>query len=119
MRNNTGYRKSEQVIYGVHSVNEALQAGKEIEKVIIQNNVHGEWVPEIRKMLNEREIPIQFLPSEAMNRLVRGNHQGIAAFLSPFSTKRLKLLFRWYMKPANHRLSLCSIVLPMSETWEP
>lgn len=75
--------KAEQIIYGVHPVIEALQAGKEIEKVILQNNVYGEWVPRIRKMLTESEIPMQFLPAEAMNRLVQGKHQGIAAFLSP------------------------------------
>jgi len=76
-------KRAEQIVYGVHSVTEALQAGKDIEKVIIQNNVHGEWLPRIRKILNERDIPAHFLPPEAMNRLVKGNHQGVAAFLSP------------------------------------
>lgn len=84
--------KAEQVIYGVHSVTEALQAGKDIEKVIIQNNVHGEWVPKIRKTLAELEIPLQALPAEAMNRLVQGNHQGIAAFLSPIQYQAIEAI---------------------------
>jgi 23S rRNA (guanosine2251-2'-O)-methyltransferase len=92
MKNYPSRSKTEQIIYGVHSVTEALQAGKEIEKVIMQNNVHGEWVPGIRKALNEREIPIQNLPVEAMNRLVRGNHQGIAAFLSPIQYQSIEAI---------------------------
>jgi len=84
MRKNFQSRKrAEQIVYGVHSVTEALQAGRDIDKVVIQNNVHGEWLPRIRKILNERDIPAQFLPAEAMNRLIKGNHQGVAAFLSP------------------------------------
>jgi tRNA G18 (ribose-2'-O)-methylase SpoU len=49
MKNYPSRSKTEQIIYGVHSVTEALQAGKEIEKVILQNNVHGEWVPQDQK----------------------------------------------------------------------
>lgn len=89
-RNYQDYRKSEQIVYGVHSVTEALQAGKDIEKVVLQNNVHGEWLPRIRKILAEREIPFQFLPPEAMNRLVKGNHQGVAAFLSPIQYQAIE-----------------------------
>lgn len=82
--------RTEQIVYGVHSVTEALQAGREIEKAIIQNNVHGEWLPAIRKLLNEREIPTQFVPAEAMNRMVKGNHQGIAAFISPIDYQAIE-----------------------------
>ncbi len=92
MKNNQSYRKQGQIIYGVHSITEALKAGKELEKVIIQQNVHGEWIPGIRKILNMREIPIQFLPAEAMNRLFRGNHQGVAAYLSPIHYQSIEAI---------------------------
>jgi 23S rRNA (guanosine2251-2'-O)-methyltransferase len=82
--------RTDQVIYGVHAVSEAIEAGKDIEKVIFQNNVHGEWVPRIRKKLSEMNFPMQFVPSEAMNRIVKGNHQGIAAFLSPIQYQAIE-----------------------------
>jgi 23S rRNA (guanosine2251-2'-O)-methyltransferase len=84
--------RPEQIVFGVHAVMEALQAGKEVEKVILQKSVHGVWVPQIRKILDEREIPLQFLPVEAMNRLVTGNHQGVAAFLSPIQYQAIEAI---------------------------
>jgi 23S rRNA (guanosine2251-2'-O)-methyltransferase len=83
--------KSEiKAVYGVHPVMEALQSGVEIEKVFIQQNIHGEWLSGLRKMLNEKEIPVQILPAEGLNRLFRGNHQGIAAFVSPVQYQQIE-----------------------------
>jgi 23S rRNA (guanosine2251-2'-O)-methyltransferase len=48
--------------------------------------------PRIRKALQEREIPMQYLPAEAMNRFVKGNHQGIAAFLSPIQYQAIEAI---------------------------
>jgi 23S rRNA (guanosine2251-2'-O)-methyltransferase len=87
--------RTEQIVYGVHSVTEALNSGKDIEKVIIQNSLQGEWIPGLRKALNERDIPMQFLPAEAMNRIVQGNHQGIAAFLSPIQYQDIESIIPW------------------------
>ena len=92
MKKNSGVRKSENIIYGVHPVTEAIQAGKELDKVIIQQNIHGEWLPEIRKMLDQLEVPVQYLPINAMNRISRGNHQGIIAFLSPIQYQSIEAI---------------------------
>jgi 23S rRNA (guanosine2251-2'-O)-methyltransferase len=90
MKNYPARSRTEHIVYGVHSVNEAIEAGRDIEKVILQNNVHGEWVPRLRKQLNELEVPLQLLPATAMNRLVKGNHQGVAAFLSPIVYQQIE-----------------------------
>jgi 23S rRNA (guanosine2251-2'-O)-methyltransferase len=71
------------MIYGVRPVIEALQAGKEIEKVLVVNGLKSELFPEMRKLLNEKDIPMQYVPAEKLNRVTRQNHQGVIAFVSP------------------------------------
>ena len=71
------------MIYGVRPVIEALQAGKEIEKVLVVTGLKSELFPELRKLLNEKDIPMQYVPVEKLNRVTRQNHQGVIAFVSP------------------------------------
>jgi 23S rRNA (guanosine2251-2'-O)-methyltransferase len=71
------------MIYGVRPVIEALQAGKEIEKVLVVTGLKSELFPEMRKLLNENDIPMQYVPIEKLNRVTRQNHQGVIAFVSP------------------------------------
>lgn len=73
------------MIYGVRPVIEALQAGKEIEKVLVVTGLRSELFPEMRKLLNEKDIPMQYVPMEKLNRVTRQNHQGVIAFVSPIA----------------------------------
>ena len=71
------------MVYGVRPIIEALQAGKEIEKVLVVTGLKSELFPEMRKLLNEKDIPMQYVPIEKLNRVTRQNHQGVIAFVSP------------------------------------
>lgn len=78
------------IIFGVHPILEAINAGKEIEKILIQHE-GGSFA--FREILNEaklREIPVQRVPVEKLNRLTRANHQGIIAFASAVSFQPLE-----------------------------
>jgi 23S rRNA (guanosine2251-2'-O)-methyltransferase len=75
--------EKDKMVYGVRPVIEALQAGKEIEKVLVVTGLKSELFPEMRKLLNEKEIPMQYVPMEKLNRVTRQNHQGVIAFVSP------------------------------------
>ena len=75
--------EKDSMIYGVRPVIEALQAGKEIEKVLVVTGLKSELFPELRKLLNEKDIPMQYVPVEKLNRVTRQNHQGVIAFVSP------------------------------------
>ena len=75
--------EKDKMVYGVRPVIEALQAGKEIEKVLVVTGLKSELFPEMRKMLNEKDIPMQYVPIEKLNRVTRQNHQGVIAFVSP------------------------------------
>jgi len=75
--------KDNNMLYGMRPVIEAIAAGKEIDKLMLQQGLKGELVPELRKLINENNIPYQYVPIEKLNRLVRGNHQGVVCFVSP------------------------------------
>jgi 23S rRNA (guanosine2251-2'-O)-methyltransferase len=74
--------KKETYIYGIRPTIEAIKAGKEMEKVFIQNGLRGEGFHEMFNLIKELEIPYQFVPVEKLNRLSRQNHQGVISYVS-------------------------------------
>lgn len=91
------------MIYGIHPVMEALEAGKEIDKVLIQMGLRVEHFRELIQMLEEREIPYQTVPIQKLNRVTGKNHQGIIAFISPVEymdiEKLLPIIFEQGQNP--------------------
>lgn len=75
--------KDNNMLYGMRPIIEAIAAGKEIDKLMMQQGLKGELVPELRKLINDHGIPYQYVPIEKLNRLYRGNHQGVICFVSP------------------------------------
>lgn len=75
-------KQPDNIIYGVHPVLEALQAGSEIEKIMLARDLKAVQVREILQLAENREIPVQKVPNEKLWSIVRSNHQGIIAFVS-------------------------------------
>lgn len=93
----------ENVIYGVHPVREAIDAGTAIEKIYVRrvgddrengardyaDNAFGRQTPTnnaaldvIRSMASQHNIPVQEVPVEKLDRLTRRNpHQGVVAVI--------------------------------------
>lgn len=91
--------KDNSLVYGMRPVIESVTAGKVIDKVMIQQGLKGELVPELRKVLQEHSIPWQYVPVEKLNRIVRGNHQGVVCFISPIEFQPIEnLLLSVYEK---------------------
>jgi 23S rRNA (guanosine2251-2'-O)-methyltransferase len=74
--------KSDQYIFGIHAVQEAVNAGKELEKVLIRRGVGSELFNKLVGELHMLNIPVQQVPVEKLNRVTGKNHQGIIAFIS-------------------------------------
>lgn len=75
---------SKQLIFGIHSTTEAINQEQEIDKLFIQKN-QGEQLKEIIGLAQKKNIPTSFVPIEKLNRLAKGNHQGVVAKISPVS----------------------------------
>lgn len=69
-------------LFGMRPVMEAVLADKKIEKVMFRQGLEGPQFRELMEVLQRKEIPAQFVPVERLNRVCRGNHQGVIAFFS-------------------------------------
>ncbi|MDL2315157.1 23S rRNA (guanosine(2251)-2'-O)-methyltransferase RlmB [Bacteroidales bacterium OttesenSCG-928-C19] len=73
----------EQTIYGAHPVIEAINSGKEISKILLQQGVRGVLISEVQTLAKKRNIPVQYVPVEKIGKYTRdANHQGVVAFIS-------------------------------------
>ncbi|MDR1918228.1 MAG: 23S rRNA (guanosine(2251)-2'-O)-methyltransferase RlmB [Tannerellaceae bacterium] len=82
--------KENEMIFGIHAVIEAVQAGKEIDKIVVKRDLQGELSKELFELLKGRDIPLQRVPAERLDRLTRKNHQGVIAFISAVAYQRLE-----------------------------
>ncbi len=78
------------VIFGLRAIREAVQSGREIEKVLIQNSLKSEQSQELVALLASFKIPYQKAPIEKLNKITRKNHQGFVCFLSPVAFASLE-----------------------------
>ena len=72
-----------QIIYGTRAILEALEQGKELEKILVQKGHQSVNVGDIIKLAHEAHVPYQLVPKEKFERLGNSNHQGVLAFVSP------------------------------------
>jgi 23S rRNA (guanosine2251-2'-O)-methyltransferase len=70
------------MVFGVRPVQEALRAGKELDKLFVEKGMKSPVMDEIVSLARERNVYIQYVPEEKLNRLTRKAHQGIVAFVS-------------------------------------
>ncbi len=76
-------------IYGLRAIIEAIDAGKEIDKIFIKKDLSGELASELFERIRQTRIPVQRVPIERINRITRKNHQGAVAMLSAVTYHRL------------------------------
>ena len=69
-------------IYGIRAVIEAIEAGKEIDKILIKKDLNGELANELFDKIRQHHIYSKRVPLEKINRITRKNHQGVVAILS-------------------------------------
>ncbi|MFK8037157.1 MAG: 23S rRNA (guanosine(2251)-2'-O)-methyltransferase RlmB [Crocinitomicaceae bacterium] len=71
------------IIFGVRAVIEAVRAGKEINKIMIQRGMQKTLFKELKEELANKTYNLQFVPIQKLNKLTRKNHQGVVAFIAP------------------------------------
>ena len=74
--------KKEEIIFGIRAIIEAIKSGKEIDKVFVRKGLRNPLFMELNALLNEYQIPVQYVPIEKLNRITTKNHQGTIAFIS-------------------------------------
>lgn len=69
-------------LYGMHPVTDAVRQGRRFEKILFRQGMEGEQFRTLLEEVTRSDIPYQFVPSEKMNRLVKGAHQGVIGYLA-------------------------------------
>lgn len=77
--------KEENQIFGIRAIIEAIQSGKEIDKVFLLKETQGELMRELMKLIKARQISYNYVPAEKLNRFSNKNHQGAVATIAPIS----------------------------------
>ena len=75
--------KKSQLVYGIHPTLEAIREHKSIDRILLRKDLHGEHFQELFQLIRSENIPFQYVPNEKLNRLTRGNHQGVVCLISP------------------------------------
>ena len=71
-----------QVVFGIRAVIEAIESGKQVDKVLIKKDLGGELARELLSVTREYNVPVQRVPVERINKVTRKNHQGVIAFMA-------------------------------------
>ena len=70
-------------IFGTRAIIEAIDAGKEVEKVLVQRGLQNELIKELISKMKSLKIPFSQVPLEKLNKITRKNHQGTICYISP------------------------------------
>lgn len=94
--------ESDDLVFGIRAAIEAISAGKEINKLFIQNGISNPLIGELKDAIRGLDIPLQYVPIEKLNRITRKNHQGVICFISPVSYQPLdQLIPIWFEEGKN------------------
>lgn len=69
-------------IFGTRAVMEAIHAGKEIDKILVEKESDNELIKELLHLAKSERIPVVRVPEAKLNRITRKNHQGVVAHMS-------------------------------------
>lgn len=70
------------LIIGRQPIIESLNAGRPMDKILLQKNASGDVINEIQYLARKAQVPVQYVPVEKLNSLTRANHQGVVAFVA-------------------------------------
>lgn len=79
-------------IFGIRAIIEAIESGKAIEKIYVQKGLSGPLFQELNRHLKQGNFTVSYVPVEKLNKLSKGNHQGVVANISPVSFISLEKL---------------------------
>lgn len=82
--------KEKEMIFGLRAVIEAVQAGKDVDRVLVKRELQGELFKELQDVLALHEIPMQKVPLERIDRITRKNHQGVLAYMSAVTYQKIE-----------------------------
>ena len=99
-------KSRENTIFGIHPILEALKSELVIDKLFLQKESNNSKMHEIITICEKKDVTINYVPIEKLNRLTKGNHQGVVAITSPIPFHSLEGLIEKIIQEKENPLFL-------------
>ncbi|MDO4814011.1 MAG: 23S rRNA (guanosine(2251)-2'-O)-methyltransferase RlmB [Gemella sp.] len=78
-----------EVIAGRNAILEAINSGRQINKILFQEGIEKGRLKTIFAIANEKKIVCQEVPKRKLDNVTSERHQGVVAFVAPYAYKEL------------------------------
>ncbi len=82
--------KQNDYIFGIRAVIEAIEAGKQIDRILIKKDLQGDLANQLFDLIRRHGIVNQRVPVQRIDRITRKNHQGVVAQLAAVTYYKLE-----------------------------
>lgn len=82
--------KKNTLVIGREAIINAMQEGRQLDRIYMQSNVHGEVIDRIRTLAAEYLVPINKVPVEKLDNFNVSNHEGVIAQISKIQYQDLQ-----------------------------
>ena len=78
----TSNQSKRNFIFGSRAIIEAIQAGKEIDRLLVQKNLSNDLINELINLAKLHKVPLSRVPREKLRKITSKNHQGAICFIA-------------------------------------
>ncbi|MFT3980717.1 MAG: 23S rRNA (guanosine(2251)-2'-O)-methyltransferase RlmB [Ferruginibacter sp.] len=82
--------KKNTLIIGRAAVIQAMDEGKQLERIYMQSTLHGETIDTIKRLATQHGVPVNKVPVEKLNNFNVHNHEGVVAQISKIQYQDLQ-----------------------------
>jgi 23S rRNA (guanosine2251-2'-O)-methyltransferase len=82
--------KKSSLVIGQHAVIDALQSGRQLDRIYITKDVRGMMAEEILSLAKQHQVPVNKVPVEKLNGFNINNHEGCVALLAKVQYQNLQ-----------------------------
>lgn len=98
--------KKSSLIAGSNAVMKAMQEGKALDRIYINNKISNAALKEIKSLASENGIPINYVPVEKLNSFNIEGHEGFIALISKIHYLELQQVISWIVEKGETPLFL-------------
>jgi 23S rRNA (guanosine2251-2'-O)-methyltransferase len=82
--------KKSSLVIGRAAIIDALQTGKQLDRIYLQNTAHGKEIDEVKKLATRYNVPINKVPVEKLNGFNISDHEGCVALIAKIQYQELQ-----------------------------
>lgn len=93
-----GRPKKNTLAIGRAAILEAVDSGKQLDRIYLQSNASRQLLEDMRKFALQQNIPLNYVPIEKLNGFNAGDHGGVIGLLSKIQYHDLQQIISWVIE---------------------